>query len=368
MGRTSISREHIFFFLFFVVTTLVFLFFRIIFGPLLVAAILSYLLSPLVSRLERRGIHRSTSALTVLLLLVVSMVLGVATVGPILYDQLTSLFGEIPRFRQFVENRWITPLNEFIRANFGDATHQIPNLNVEDLFPQLISQASNFVFENITQQTRNVFSTLLLLILTPILTYFLMRDLFRLERFTLGLVPRDLRRSFVAVIHEVDLTLRSVVRGQLIIISLLSVLYSSAFALSGMRLGIAVGFVTGMVRIVPSMDVLIGGSLSILVLATYAAPIEVIIAVAFSFLAIQLLDIFFLTPRIMGQFAGIHPFVIILAVLCFADWFGFYGVLLAIPAAASLRVVLRMLVRSYHNSAFFRGTSPTEPAARDVFY
>ena len=82
-----------------------------------------------------------------------------------------------------------------------------------------------------------------------------------------------------------------------------------------------------------------------------------ILGVVFSFLVIQMLDALLVTPRIMGQFSGLHPFLIILAVLCMADWFGFYGALLAIPLAAMARVTLMTLIRAYRRSSFFRNES-----------
>lgn len=351
-------RENVLFFGFVIVSILLVSFFRVIFGPALFALIMTYLLNPFVSRFERHGVPRAVSTIGVLLSLIVGFVVLVIWVGPILYDQLSALVSELPRFREFVENRWLAPLNQFMDRTFGDAMNQIPDFHIRDFMPSLLRQALDHMLENLTAQTLNVFTAILLVILTPLLTFFFLRDLVRMERFILSLVPRDMRRGLVMLVREINQTLRSVIRGQLVLISIVSVLYSSAFAFSGMRFGIAVGFVTGLVRLVPSMDVLIGGSLSVLVLATYSAPVEVIVSVMLSFLAIQMLDIFVLTPRIMGQFSGLHPFLIILSVICFADWMGFYGVLLAIPMAATLRVLIRVVIREYRGSAFFRGGVP----------
>ena len=141
--------------------------------------------------------------------------------------------------------------------------------------------------------------------------------------------------------------------GQILVICLLSLIYSTAFYLVGLPGGLAVGMITGLSRVIPYLDLIVGGLLSFLILITNDASPDVTLGVVFAFLAVQLLDGLFLTPRIVGQFAGLHPVVIIVAVLSFADTFGFYGILLAIPATAVGRVLLTNLIRSYKNSSFF---------------
>jgi predicted PurR-regulated permease PerM len=170
----------------------------------------------------------------------------------------------------------------------------------------------------------------------------------------LGLVPPDLRGSFLYFIREANHTLRAVLRGQILVITLLAILYATAFYFSGLPAGIIIGLLTGFARLVPYMDLLVGGSLSGLVLVANHAEPPLVIAVLASFLFIQILDGLFLTPRIMGQFSGLHPFLIVLSVFCFGDWFGFYGVLLAIPIAAFLRVLFHFLIEAYKESQFFK--------------
>ena len=115
-----------------------------------------------------------------------------------------------------------------------------------------------------------------------------------------------------------------------------------------------VGIVTGLSRLVPYLDIIVGGTLSFLILMTNTSPPGVVFGVVLGFVCIQLIDGLFLTPRIMGTFSGLHPFVIIISVLCFGDWFGFYGVLLAIPLAAVSRVTLVTILETYKRSQFYR--------------
>jgi predicted PurR-regulated permease PerM len=150
------------------------------------------------------------------------------------------------------------------------------------------------------------------------------------------------------------------------VILLLTILYGSALGLSGMPFGFAVGVITGLVRIIPYLDLLVGGSLTFLVLATNTQPSGVVIAVLLSFSAIQLLDIIFITPRVVGRATGIHPFIVVLGILCFGDWFGFFGVLLAIPLLAIGGVLLKSLVSVYKRSEFFRNKSGSNPRNEQI--
>ena len=153
------------------------------------------------------------------------------------------------------------------------------------------------------------------------------------------------------------------VRGQLLVISLLSTLYAAAFAIAGLPGGVAVGVLTGIARIIPYLDIVVGGTLSFLIIIANNSPTSVIVGVLICFALIQLLDALLLTPKIMGQFSGLHPFIIIISVLCFGDWFGVYGVILAIPLAAFGRVALLHLLDAYRSSQFYRGTRNEAPSA-----
>jgi predicted PurR-regulated permease PerM len=210
------------------------------------------------------------------------------------------------------------------------------------------------LFDNVGQSTKFLIGWVIALVLAPGFAFFVMRDFRRLMFRLLVLVPPDLRAPALRFSRSVDHTLRSVIRGQLVVILVLSLLYSTAFYFCGLPAGILVGLVTGLVRVVPYADLLVGGTLSFLIMASNQVSGSMYIAIVASFAIIQLLDGILLTPKIMGQVAGLHPFLIIIAVLCFGDWFGFYGVVSAIPLAAIGRVFLEAALIRYRASDFYR--------------
>jgi predicted PurR-regulated permease PerM len=170
-----------------------------------------------------------------------------------------------------------------------------------------------------------------------------MRDFRRLVQKAVFLIPPDLRQNARIFTLQVDRTLRAVVRGQLLVISLLSTLYAAAFAIAGLPGGVAVGVLTGIARIIPYLDILVGSTLSFLIIIANNSPTSVIIGVLICFAIIQICDALLLTPKIM---------------------FGVYGVILAIPLASFGRVALLHLLEGYRNSQFYKGIR-TAPDAED---
>lgn len=347
------NRAHLFFFGFFIVVACIVVFLRFVIGPFVLALILAYVFNPSIEALERRGVRRAGVVVSAIAIALVLFALAVWFVLPAIVAQAELLLKMLPEVKSYLETRWLPRLHLFL-DKVGMGGHGArPQLS--DYFNFSPSDPRSFLsLSSLGESTKLLMSWAVAMILAPVFAFFVMRDFRRLLLRALNLVPPDLRGTFMRFTRDVDHTLRAVLRGQLLVISLLSVLYSTAFFMSGLPAGLVVGLVTGFARIVPYLDLVVGGSLCFLILVTNASATSVVVGVAASFLVIQFLDGLFLTPRIMGQFSGLHPFVIILSVLCFGDWFGFYGVLLAIPMAAVLRVALLNLVEAYRGSQFYR--------------
>ncbi len=210
------------------------------------------------------------------------------------------------------------------------------------------------LIQNLGSSTRFAFFILSTSVLTPLLSYFVVRDFHRLKSALFALVPSDLRESLHRYLHDVDVNLKSVLRGQVIVVSVVTLLYTTGFVLVGLPAAVAVGMVTGVARFVPYLDVLLGGVLCFFILASTGAEPTLIWSVMGVFLAVQTLDGLVLTPRIIGRYSGLHPVLVILAILVFGDWFEIWGVLFALPLAAIVRVTAVHLLETYHTSRFFR--------------
>jgi predicted PurR-regulated permease PerM len=334
------------------------LFLRIVIGPFLLALVLAWLFNPTIERLENRGLRRTFVVAVVIAFIITALSIAIWYVIPLVAYQLEQVIKSLPRAKLHFEQTVLPSLQKTL-SNYTGSSRQLDKLqallNNYELSTDLILQSLSF--SRIIDNTRIVAGWALALVLSPVFAFFLMRDFRRLLQKASNLVPPDLRHNVRIFALQVDRTLRAVVRGQLLVISLLSTLYASGFALAGLPGGVAIGVLTGIARIIPYMDIVVGGTFSFLIILANNSPTPVIIGVLVAFALIQLLDAILLTPKIMGQFSGLHPFMIIISVLCFGDWFGVYGVILAIPLAAFARVALLHMLDSYRNSRFYRGSS-----------
>ncbi|NBO39211.1 AI-2E family transporter [bacterium] len=332
------------------------LFLRIVIGPFLLAMVLAWLFNPTIERLEKRGVRRTFVVVFVLTFIISILSVAVWYILPLVLHQFEQVIKTLPRAKEHIEGTLLPSLKKTISSYVGPS-RQLDKLqallNNYELSPELISQALSF--SRIIDNTRILAGWALALVLSPVFAFFLMRDFRRLLQKTSHLVPPDLRHGVRIFALQVDRTLRAVVRGQLLVVSLLSTVYATAFAIAGLPGGVAVGVLTGVARIIPYLDIAVGGLLSFLIILANDSPTSVIVGVLVCFALIQLLDAIVLTPKIMGQFSGLHPFIIIISVLCFGDWFGVYGVILAIPLASFGRVALLHLLDAYRNSQFYRG-------------
>jgi len=185
------------------------------------------------------------------------------------------------------------------------------------------------------------------LVLVPVVFFYLLRDWHVLVARVDQLVPRQVHEKVRTIAREVDAVLAEWLRGQMLVIALMSVYYVVALSVTGLKVALPLGVITGLAVIVPYVGIVVG-----LALATAAAAVqfESLSGVLWVWLAIgigQALEGMVVTPRIVGERIGLHPVVVIFALLAFGQVFGFFGVLLALPASAALLVGLRHLRAAY---------------------
>ncbi len=357
MNNTGIrlGRSQVFVIGFISFFIIILLLLRIILIPILIAFLIAFVLDPLISKVEKHGVKRWATSFAVVILGCFLVILAAWILLPILFDQLQTLFSQFPAFKKHAEERWLPIILETSKQFFGTHTREDTESKLREILSSSFFPQPEALLSGISKGTQKVAFWVLEVVITPIITFFVLKNVPEMMQKVRSAIPLDVREKYSPVVREFNNTLHNVLLGQVLTVTLLSILYSTAFTFAGMPLGFAVGFITGIVRLIPYMDIVIGGSLAIFVLITHT-PIatSVIVASGASFAAIQILDMFLLTPRILGKFSGIHPLLIVLAVLCFGDWLGFLGVLLAIPLAAIARVAITSLLNEYQQSDFFR--------------
>lgn len=346
-------KSKIFFGLFLFVLFFGIYFLDILAGPFIISFILSYLLNPLFERLEKRGIKRVYSALFFVSFFSLLISYFIKNLIPLFFNQMNALLADSLSFKAYLDSIVLPKISDVISSLTGKQ-HTIKSFEIYEAFSFDIKYFQNSFLTDVGHGTKYVASKFIVFLMFPFFMFFLMRDLVKIYHWILSLVPYDVQPTFLQFVSQVNLKLTNVLRGQFFVILILCVLYPSAFMIAGLPSAMAVGAMVGVARIVPYMDIVTGLVLMGFTFVTTNADSHLIIASMSAFLTVQCLDAFVITPRIMGKFSGLHPFFVILSVICFGNWFGFWGVLLAVPSAAILKVAFTMMINTYKESDFFK--------------
>ncbi len=327
--------------------------------PFVVAAVLAYVLTPLVDRLDALGRGRMPRILAVVIveLLFILAVLGlVLLLVPVLTREWPLLREQVPQLLDWL-NAGMQPLLAelglklaFDTASLKPALMKYLNANMEEALGSLL--ASLKIGGSVA------LTVLGNLILIPVALFYLLLDWKQLVRRVLELVPQRLRGSYDSFVAEADEVLGQYLRGQMLVMLILALYYSVMLSLFGLDLALPIGVFTGLAIFVPYVGFGIG-----LVLAVLAGLLEfsgdggltrVALMVGVVYGLGQLLESFYLTPRLLGERIGLHPLAVIFALLAFGQLFGFVGILVALPASAVLLVAARRLRQRYLSSSVYR--------------
>ena len=324
-----------------------------ILAPFLFAAILAYICDPLVERLARRRLPRWLAVVLVILLVMAVMVGLLLVVLPVFIRESRLLMEKLPSFvAWFNENA--TP---WLKAHL-DFNLQLDAESARTLARELLSENESLARQLLGSLKMGglvVLAVLANLLLVPVVLFYLLRDWNLVVSRVDQLIPRRIHDRVRAIAREIDEVLAQWLRGQLLVVAIMSAYYVAALWVAGLDTALPVGIATGLAVVVPYV-----GIVFCLLLATMAALLETgtLGALLGVWLAIgigQALEGAVITPRIVGERIGLHPVAVIFALLAFGLMFGFFGVLLALPASAALLVGLRHLRAAYLASPLYGG-------------
>lgn len=321
--------------------------------PFLVAFIIAYLLDPLVDRFEGSGVNR-TPAIGIILGL---FLLGGGLVLVLVVPQIVREFALVPgKFSLFLASAqpWLEstlgmPMPEDVRGLIDAFVAELDTDQAAALIKPAGSLAG-IVFGG----TAGIFSALLALIVIPVFAFFLLRDFDIIVARIGELIPTSYRPFIEARMREIDETLSNFVRGQLTVCGILVVLYSLGLWLVGLPLALVIGLIAGVGNLVPYLGTTIGILLGAMMVVLDWQGWGHAGAVAAVFAVVQVLEGWVITPRVVGESVGLSTLAVIVAVMVFGELFGFYGVLVAVPAAAVLKILFREVLEAYRASDFFQ--------------
>lgn len=328
--------------------------------PFVVAAVLAYALTPLVDRLDALAggrVPRLVAVLVVELLFILALLGLVLLMVPILAQELPQLRAQVPLLLDWLDARlspWLAQFGIAFPLNLGSlkpALSQYLNANLEEFMGPLLASLKIGGSVALT-----VFGNAILI---PVALFYLLMDWKRFVARVVELVPPRLRGNYDGFMQEADGVLGQYLRGQLLVMVILALYYSVALSLFGLDVALPIGVFTGLAIFVPYVGFGLGLALAalagLLEFAVSDGPAKVAVMLAVVYGLGQLLESFYLTPRLVGERIGLHPLVVIFALLAFGQLFGFVGVLVALPASAVLLVAVRRLRLRYLGSGLYQG-------------
>jgi predicted PurR-regulated permease PerM len=335
---------------------------RGVLAPVFFAFLIAYMLDPLVDRIEESRLLRDRSygrAVGIAMILAgffVITVVGVLVIVPMIHEEVANFLGRLPALVARSRAEW-----EPVLAEYGI---EIPT-SVQQAFEELHLDVQSVVAKGYAPFTAAVKSFLggtasavagiVASVMIPVFAFYLLSDFDRLIAATRKLIPPRHREDADGFFGEIDAVLGQFFRGQFTVMVILGVLYATGYGLVGVPLALPIGILAGVLAFIPYV-----GSFTALGLALLMTMIDwqgwtQVFWVLGVHAAIQGLESFAITPKIMGDTVGISAIAVLLALLVGAELLGFTGVLLAVPAAAVMKILFQRLGSRYRRSSFYTG-------------
>ncbi len=322
--------------------------------PYITGAAIAYFLDPLADRLEKLGLSRLWATVVICTITALLALLAALLVLPLLIDQLVGLTKAAPAL--------VAQFQTWLGEKF-------PQLFVEDsmlrrglLALQALLKDQGLVFVNgVLNSSLAVFDFIILLVITPVVSFYLLLDWDRLVAKIDSWLPREHLSTIRGLAHDIDRVLAGFVRGQITVSSILGSFYAISLVLIGLQFGAVIGLIAGLISFIPFVGSIIGGGVSIgvAIFQFWDDPIWIGAVVAVFSIG-QFFEGNILSPKLVGGSVGLHPVWLMFSLSAFGSLLGFVGMLIAVPVSASIGVIGRFLMDQYMDGPLYKGPQKPE--------
>ena len=320
--------------------------------PFVAGIAVAYFLDPVADRIESWGASRLISTVIITAGFFALLIALAFLLVPLLQGQIIGLAGKLPALAERLIDA-LAPLREALRESLS-AEDADKLRGVAGTYAGSIIKWAAGIVQGLFRGGAALLNLLSLLIITPLVSFYLLRDWDRIVATIDGWVPRKWAPEVRQVVTEIDKTLAGFARGQATVSLILAVIYGAGLTLVGLDFGLLVGLATGLISFIPYFGMLIGLIIAFAIaFVQFSEPLPFVL-IAAVFAAGQIVESFFLTPKLVGERVGLHPVWVIFALLAGGAGFGFTGILLAVPVAAALGVLARHFLGRYQASAAYQ--------------
>lgn len=327
--------------------------------PFVAGMAVAYFLDPACDWLERRGASRTFATVIISAFFFLLVAFIIVLLVPLIYGQLVDLVQKFPDYLSVVREK-LVPLIAGLEPLIGEE-------GIAQIRGTLTEHGGDAVrwlgrmLGGVLTRIETVFNLVSLLVITPIVSFYLLRDWDHLVAKVDGWLPRAHADTIREQFRKIDETLAGFVRGQVTVCLLLGLFYGVGLTLVGLEFGFVVGLGTGLVSFVPYFGMFIGFAVGIVIaIVQFGDPVSIAM-VAGVFLVGQFIEGNFVTPNLVGERIGLHPVWVIFALLAGGSLLGFVGVLIAVPTAAVIGVLLRFSIDEYLESPLYLHDAPDVP-------
>ncbi len=322
--------------------------------PFVAGMAIAYFLDPVVGHLRRAGLSRLMATAVITLSFFLALALAVVLLVPLIEDQVVEFARRLPDY--------MAALGHHFRPLVQDLLHRLNPRDVDRLRASVSGYAGDAVswalqvLRQVLSGSLAVVNVVSLLFVTPIVTFYLLRDWDRLVRKMEGWLPRDHAATIHAQFKEINRTLSGFVRGQAMVCLVMAVFYAVGLTVMGVDLGLVIGLSSGVLVFIPYVGHMFGLVVSMGVAFAQTGDWNLPLTAAALFCAGLALEGYALTPKLVGDKIGLHPVWILFSLLAGASLVGFLGVLLAVPVAAVVGVLVRFALTRYLTSSLYTGS------------
>lgn len=317
--------------------------------PFLAGMALAYFLDPVADRLESYGLSRTMATALITLIAILCFAILLLTVVPMIVSQAVSLAAATPDY--------IDALRRFISERFPALVEEGGMLpQATDNVASFLSAKGGALLSGFIASAAGVLNTVIFVIVMPVVAFYMLLDWDNMVARIDQLLPRDHRDTIRQIARDIDKVLAGFVRGQVTVCLILGSYYGIALMLAGLRFGLLIGLIAGLISFIPYVGSAVGGGLAIglALFQFWDEPIWIAV-IAGIFVSGQMIEGNYLTPKLVGNSVGLHPVWLMLALSAFGTFFGFTGMLVAVPVTAAMGVIIRFFTAQYLKSRLYIG-------------
>lgn len=324
--------------------------------PFIAGMGLAYFLDPVADRLEKIGVSRLVATCIILAVFLILFVLSLMLLVPVLANQVAGFLDRLPDLVGQLQALVASTESTWIRDLIG-----VEGKSLQDNLNALMKEGAGWiatVFKQLWASGKSLVNILSLLVVTPVVAFYLLFDWDPMVERIDSWLPLDHRDTIRTIVTDIDSAVAGFVRGQGTVCMILGFFYAACLTIIGVNFGLLIGLFAGLISFIPFVGSIVGFLLSIgVALVQFWPEYYLIILTALTFFLGQFLEGNILQPKLVGEQVGLHPVWLMFALFAFGSLFGFTGMLIAVPAAAAVGVVARFGIGCYLESELYHGKS-----------